>query len=156
MKYFVLKKPKEAPAVLRKPPRPTKQRDRPVSGPPTFRTAKLEEITGGPALHLRQLSREESPDLSVSNKENDRPAERKESNHERSGSIINGSADSGVDTDVSTKKILFSWYSGEKYWHRLAGCKFLLQFNFLLSTYELTSLKAWSSSLTDKNLILGC
>lgn len=99
VKYFVLKKPKEAPAVLRKPPRPTKQRDRPVSGPPTFRTAKLEEITGGPALHLRQLSREESPDLSVSNKENDRPAERKESNHERSGSIINGSADSGVDTD---------------------------------------------------------
>ncbi|XP_067052462.1 ankyrin repeat domain-containing protein SOWAHC-like isoform X1 [Acropora muricata] len=99
VKYFVLKKPKEAPAVLRKPPRPTKQRDRPVSGPPTFRTAKLEEIAGGPALHLRQLSREESPDLSVSNKENDRPAERKESNHERSGSITNGSADSGVDTD---------------------------------------------------------
>lgn len=93
--------------MLRKPPRPTKQRDRPVSGPPTFRTAKLEEITGGPALHLRQLSREESPDLSVSNKENDRPAERKESNHERSGSIINGSADSAVDTEVSTKKILF-------------------------------------------------
>lgn len=87
--------------MLRKPPRPSKQRDRPVSGPPTLRTAKLEEITGGPALHLRQLSREESPDLSVSNKENDGPAERKESYHERSASI-NGSADSGVDTDVST------------------------------------------------------
>ena len=103
MKYFVLKKPKEAPAVLRKPPRPSKQRDRPVSGPPTFRTAKLEEITGGPALHSRQLSREESPDLSVSNKENDKPAERRESKYEGSMSI-NGSAESGVDTDVSMKK----------------------------------------------------
>ncbi|KXJ18489.1 Ankyrin repeat domain-containing protein SOWAHB [Exaiptasia diaphana] len=49
-KYFVLKKPREAPAVLRKPasskpPRshPSSHKSRPVSGPPVMRNAKLFE-----------------------------------------------------------------------------------------------------------------
>lgn len=101
-KYFVLKRPKEAPAVLRKPPRPTKQRDRPVSGPPAFRGAKLEEMPGGSVMHIRQHSRDGSPDLGHSNKENDKPAERKESRGERPMSINGSAVDSGVDTDSSS------------------------------------------------------
>ncbi|XP_031564070.1 ankyrin repeat domain-containing protein SOWAHC-like [Actinia tenebrosa] len=45
-KYFVLKKPKEAPAVLRKPPRQHtshKSHNRPVSGPPVMRNTKMFE-----------------------------------------------------------------------------------------------------------------
>lgn len=97
-KYFVLKKPKEAPAVLRKPPRPAKQRDRPVSGPPAFRGAKLEEMPGGSVLSVRQHSGDESPDLSHPNKENNKPVDRRDV---KDGRLLSsdGSVDSGVDTD---------------------------------------------------------
>lgn len=99
-KYFVLKKPKEAPTVLRKPPRPAKQRDRPVSGPPAFRGAKLEEMPGGSVLSVRQHSGDESPDLSHPNKENNKPVDSRDA---KDGRLLSsdGSVDSGVDTDVS-------------------------------------------------------
>ena len=49
-KYFVLKRPKEAPAVLRKPPTKAPRphpagsyKSRPVSGPPVMRNAKMFE-----------------------------------------------------------------------------------------------------------------
>lgn len=49
-KYFVLKRPKEAPAVLRKPvankpprPHPSSYKSRPISGPPVMQNAKMFE-----------------------------------------------------------------------------------------------------------------
>ena len=74
-----------------------------MSGPPAFRGAKLEEMPGGSVMHIRQHSRDGSPDLGHSNKENDKPAERKESRGERPMSVNGSAVDSGVDTDVSFK-----------------------------------------------------
>ena len=101
-KYFVLKKAKEAPAVLRKPPRPNTRKDRPVSLPPVFRGAKLEEMPSreGPLMPpVRSQSTDESPDLSHPNKEN-KPLDRSDG---RDGKHLasTGSVDSGLDSDVS-------------------------------------------------------
>ena len=88
--------------MLRKPPRPNTRKDRPVSLPPVFRGAKLEEMpaSGGSAAPIRVQSRHESPDLSHHNKEN-RPFERREGiDHDRRLAST-GSVDSGLETDVS-------------------------------------------------------
>ncbi|XP_078365237.1 uncharacterized protein LOC144649589 isoform X2 [Oculina patagonica] len=103
-KYFVLKKPKEAPAVLRKPPRPNTRKDRPVSLPPVFQGAKLKEMpaNGGSAAPVRSQSGDESPDLSHPNKEN-KPFERREGrDHGRVLDRSSGSVDSGLETDGSS------------------------------------------------------
>lgn len=101
-KYFVLKKAKEAPAVLRKPPRPNTRKDRPVSLPPVFRGAKLEEMPSREVpltAPVRSHSTDESPDLSHPNKEN-KPFDRSDG---REGKPLTstGSLDSGLDSDVS-------------------------------------------------------
>ena len=83
--------------MLRKPPRPTKHKDRPVSLPPVFRGAKLEEVPpGNSAVFGRAYSEDsESPRLVHTNKEN-RPVDRGDG---RDGS--NGYADCGLESDVS-------------------------------------------------------
>ena len=83
--------------MLRKPPRPTKHKDRPVSLPPVFRGAKLEEVPqGNSAVFGRTYSEDsESPSLVHANKEN-RPIDRGDG---RDGN--NGSGDSGLESDVS-------------------------------------------------------
>ncbi|KAJ7374937.1 hypothetical protein OS493_005297 [Desmophyllum pertusum] len=103
-KYFVLKKPKEAPAVLRKPPRPATRKDRPVSLPPVFRGAKLEEMPAsvGSAAPPRSQSIDEPPDLSHPNKEN-RPFGRREGVVSTRPLVgTSGSVDSGLETDGSS------------------------------------------------------
>ncbi|XP_020611177.1 ankyrin repeat domain-containing protein SOWAHC-like [Orbicella faveolata] len=104
-KYFVLKKAKEAPAVLRKPPRPNTRKDRPVSLPPVFRGAKLEEMPTreGPLTPVRSQSTDESPDLSHPNKEN-KPFDRSDG---RDGKRLEstGSVDSGLDSDGSGSSV---------------------------------------------------
>ena len=81
--------------MLRKPPRPTyKHKDRPVSGPPAFRGARLEEMPGGSAIYARTHSEDETPDHSHTNKEN-RPVDTRDA-----GEGSNGS-DSGLDSSVS-------------------------------------------------------
>ncbi|XP_027039216.1 ankyrin repeat domain-containing protein SOWAHC-like [Pocillopora damicornis] len=99
-KYFVLKKPKEAPAVLRKPPRPAKAR--PVSGPPVFRGAKLEEVplgSGAQSNPRRQSTTEdELPALSHPNKEN-RPLEKREGTDGIGHLVGAESVDSGLESN---------------------------------------------------------
>ncbi|XP_073234191.1 ankyrin repeat domain-containing protein SOWAHC-like [Porites lutea] len=118
-KYFVLKKPKEAPAVLRKPPRPTKHKDRPVSLPPVFRGAKLEEVPqGNSAVFGRTYSEDsESPSLVHANKEN-RPVDRGDG---RDGN--NGSGDSGLESDSSSS--VGSFTASEKSTIQMLQKKFL-------------------------------
>ena len=88
-KYFVLKKIKEAPAVLRKPPRPL-PKSRPVSGPPVFRNVKtLEEVPG------RNIAIGDNiPELAPAEKEN-RP-----NNVTGKGFVKTTSVDSGLEADV--------------------------------------------------------
>lgn len=88
--------------MLRKPPRPNARKDRPVSLPPVFRGAKLEEMppSGGLAAPGRSLSGgDESPDLSHPNKEN-KPSERREGRDHGRPLVSTGSVDSGLETDV--------------------------------------------------------
>lgn len=87
--------------MLRKPPRPNTRKDRPVSLPPVFRGAKLEEMPAreGPPTPVRSQSTDGSPDLSHPNKEN-KPFDRSDG---RDGKrlVSTGSVDSGLDSDVS-------------------------------------------------------
>lgn len=100
-KYFVLKKPKEAPAVLRKPPRPS-NKARPVSLPPVFRGVKLEEmpVGSGQQSHARtpSITGDESPVLSHPNKEN-RPLEKREGTDSMSHLASSGNVDSGLESN---------------------------------------------------------
>ena len=95
--------------MLRKPPRPA-GKARPVSGPPVFRGAKLEEMPVGSAAQSmarsHSASGDESPDLSHPNKEN-RPLERREGTDSRGQLASSGSVDSGLESNVSYTK-----YSG--------------------------------------------
>lgn len=89
--------------MLRKPPRPATRKDRPVSLPPVFRGAKLEEMPAsvGSAAPPRSQSIDEPPDLSHPNKEN-RPFERREGVVSTRPLVgTSGSVDSGLETDVS-------------------------------------------------------
>ena len=87
--------------MLRKPPRPNTRKDRPVSLPPVFRGAKLEEmpVREGLPTPVRSQSTDVSPDLNHPNKEN-KPFDRSDG---RDGKrlVSTGSVDSGLDSDVS-------------------------------------------------------
>jgi len=82
--------------VLRKPPRPTKHKDRPVSLPPVFRGAKLEEVPPGNSTVFGRTYSEDSESPSLAQSLENRPVDRGDG---REGN--NGSADSVLESDVS-------------------------------------------------------
>lgn len=94
--------------MLRKPPRPAKAR--PVSGPPVFRGAKLEEVplgSGAQSNPRRQSTTEdELPALSHPNKEN-RPLEKREGTDGIGHLVGAESVDSGLESNVSPITFFF-------------------------------------------------
>lgn len=94
--------------MLRKPPRPAKAR--PVSGPPVFRGAKLEEVplgSGAQSNPRRQSTTEdELPALSHPNKEN-RPLEKREGTDGIGHLVSVESVDSGLESNVSPITFFF-------------------------------------------------
>ena len=99
-KYFVLKKTKEAPAVLRKPPRThAHPKSRPVSGPPVFRNTKVLEEFGRSASVGGSIL-----ELTPAEKENRLPAEGINKVLAKAMSV-----DSAMESDVSTCN-LFTYF----------------------------------------------
>ena len=85
---------------MRKPPRPSTRKDRPVSGPPVFRAARLEEVHIGGSVIARSHSGDESPDI------NHQPFDRRDGGVGGRQIHQSGSVDSGLDAEVRTLKVL--------------------------------------------------
>lgn len=112
--------------MLRKPPRPAKAR--PVSGPPVFRGAKLEEVplgSGAQSNPRRQSTTEdELSALSHPNKEN-RPLEKREGTDGIGHLVSAESVDSGLESNVSPITFFFKGFSFVNYLGQIVLIKIL-------------------------------